>query len=271
MKLQNKTIFITGSTRGIGRAIALKCAKEGANIVVTGKTTEPHEKLEGTIYSVAQEIEALGAKALAIQLDVRSEEQIQQAVNKTVETFGGIDILINNASAISLTDTLNTPMKKFDLMFGVNVRATFACVQACIPYLEKSQNPHILTLSPPLNMDAKWFKKHLAYTMSKYGMSMCTLGLAEELKSKNIAVNSLWPKTLIATAAVKYNLPADLYQKTRQPEIMADATYYIIQQPSSTWTGKFFIDEDILTQAGEIDFDKYATYPGVGIYPDLYI
>lgn len=270
MILKGKTIFITGSTRGIGRAIALKCAREGANIVVTGKTAEPHEKLEGTIYSVAQEIEILGAKALPVQLDVRLEDQTQKAIHKAVEVFGGIDVLINNASAIFLENTLNTPMKKFDLMFDVNVRATFSCAQACIPYLIKSDNPHILTLSPPLNMNSEWFKNHLAYTMSKYGMSMCTLGLAEELRLQGIAVNSLWPKTLIATAAVKYNLPV-LYKKTRTPEIMADAACYIIQQPSRQWTGKFWVDEDVLTESGITDFTHYATNPNEGLYPDLFI
>lgn len=217
MSLQGKTAIVTGSTRGIGREIALMLARQGANVVITGKTTEPHPKLEGTIYTVVNEIEALGGHALAHPLDVRDDAAISEMVLKTHAHFGGIDILVNNASAISISSTLETPLKRFDLMQAVNVRATFACSQACIPYLKESKQGHILNLSPPLNMAPHWFKDHLAYTMSKYGMSMCTLGLAEELKPYKIAVNSLWPKTIIATAAIKHNFPPMLYRATRHP------------------------------------------------------
>lgn len=267
--LAQKVIFITGSTRGIGREIALRCAREGASIVVTGKTTEPNPKLPGTIYSVAKEIEELGGKALAITLDVRDESQIQAAVNQAVEHFGGIDILVNNASAISLTNTLETPMKRFDLMMGVNMRATFASSQACLPHLLKSSNPHILTLSPPLNMTPKWFGSHVAYTMSKYGMSMCTLGLAEEFKKSAISVNSLWPKTTIATAAIAVNFPKEILAASRKPEIMADAAYLIFTSDKKT-TGQFLIDENVLREHGVTDLAHYALQPGAALYPDLF-
>lgn len=269
--LKNKTIFITGGSRGIGEAIALRCAQDGANIVIAAKTAEPHPKLEGTIFTVAQEIEKAGGKALPLQVDVRDENQIQAAVQKTVETFGGIDILINNASAIFIAPTLATPMKKFDLMFGVNVRATFACAQACLPFLKKGQNPHILTMSPPLNMKAKWFKNHVAYTMSKYGMSMCTLGMAAEFADDGIAVNSLWPKTTVATAAIKEFFPDAIYQASRKPEIVAEAAYIILTSDSRKTTGNFFIDEEVLRNAGETDFEKYALHPGAKPMPDLFL
>jgi citronellol/citronellal dehydrogenase len=269
--LKNKTLFITGASRGIGREIALRCAKDGANIVITGKTAEPHPKLPGTIHTVAEEVEQAGGKALALQLDVRDEAQIQKAVDKAAKHFNGIDILINNASAIFLADTLNMPMKRYDLVMDVNVRATYAASQACIPYLEKSDNPHILTLSPPLNLDPKWFAAHLAYTMSKYGMSMCTLGLAEELKAKNIAVNSLWPKTTIATAAIQHNFPPEVYQASRKPAIVADAAHYVLTQKSDALTGQFLIDEDVLKKSGEAGFEQYATTPGVPLFPDIFI
>jgi len=269
--LNGKTIFITGSSRGIGRAIALRCAKDGANIVVVAKTAEPHPKLEGTIHTVAEEIEKAGGKALAIQLDIRDEEGVEKAVAQAAKHFGGIDILVNNASAINLSPTLETTAKKFDLIFGVNVRGTFICSKACVPYLSKSENPHILNLSPPLNMNAKWFKDHLAYTMSKYGMSMCTLGMAEEFKEQGIAVNSLWPRTTIATAAIKYNFPPELMQACRKPEIMADAAHHMLTQDSKTMTGNFFTDEEILSKAGVSDFAEYAVNPDVPLYQDLYL
>ncbi|MEM1243260.1 MAG: NAD(P)-dependent oxidoreductase [Pseudomonadota bacterium] len=271
MSLKGKTIFITGATRGIGEAIALRCAKEGANMVITGKTKDPHPKLPGTIMSVAKAVEAAGGKALPIQLDVRDDQAIAQAVEKTIETFGQLDILVNNASAISLTPTLETPMKRFDLMFAVNVRATFACSQACIPHLAQAKNPHILNLAPPLNMKAKWFKDHVAYTMSKYGMSMCTLGMAEELKAKKIAVNSLWPKTSIATAAIAVHFPKEVMQASRSPEIMADAAYEILLSDSELNTGNFFIDEDFLRQQGVTDFAKYALNDSDKLIQDLFL
>lgn len=269
--LKNKTIFITGASRGIGKAIALKCAKDGANIVIAAKTTTPNDKLEGTIYSVAEEVDKAGGKALPLKLDVRNEDEIQACFAEAQNKFGGIDVLINNASAISMTPTLDTPMKRFDLMFSVNVRATFACSQAAIPYLKKSQNPHILNLSPPLNLAPKWFKNHLAYTMSKYGMSMCTLGLAEELKQDGIAVNSLWPKTTIATAAISVHFPEHIFKASRKPEIMADAAYFILTSDAKTTTGNFFIDENVLVQHGIQSFEEYAITPNANLFPDLFL
>jgi len=271
MSLLGKTFFISGSSRGIGRAMAIKFAQEGANIVITGKTDSPHKKLEGTIYTVADEVEAVGGKALPLLLDVRDEVAIQTAVDQAVSTFGGLDVLINNASAISLTPTLKTKMKRFDLMFGVNVRATFACSQACIPYLKKSSNPHIVNIAPPLSMKAKWFKDHLAYTYTKFGMSVCTLGMSEEFKDQGIAVNSVWPATTIATAAVKYNFPEKIYQASRKPLIMADAVYALITQDSTTVTGEYFLDEDLLRQAGVNDFKQYMENPELKPIPDFYI
>jgi len=269
--LKNKTVFITGATRGIGEAIALQCAKDGANVVITGKTSEPHPKLPGTIHSVAKAVEDLGGKALGIQLDVRDENQIEQAVAKTVDTFGGIDVLVNNASAISVTPTLDTRMKRFDLMMGVNMRATFACSKACIPHLKQSANGHILTLSPPLNMKATWFKNHLAYTMSKYGMSMCTLGMAAELATDGIAVNSLWPKTTIATAAIAVHFPEEILKASRKPEIVAQAAHRVITSDSRKVTGNFFTDEQVLRDHGVTDFDQYALNPGVKLQQDFFI
>lgn len=268
--LKDKVIFITGASRGIGREIALRAARDGAKIVISGKTIEPHPKLPGTIYTVAEEVEKAGGRALPIQLDVRDADQIQAAITQAAHYFGGIDILINNAGAINLTSTLDTPMKRFDLMMSVNVRAAFACSQACIPYLKKGSNPHILTLSPPLNMKPEWFAHHLAYTMSKYGMSMCTLGLAEELKSDGIAVNSLWPKTTIATAAIAFNLP-QILPACRKPEIVADAAYLILTQDSRKTTGHFFIDEEILRSHGVTDFSSYALHPEIPSCPDLFL
>lgn len=269
--LKDRVIFITGGSRGIGRAIALRCARDGAKIAIAAKTAEPHPKLEGTIFTVAKEIEAAGGEALPIQTDAREEAQVQEAIDRTVEAFGGLDVLVNNASAISLTPTLETSMKKFDLMFGVNVRATFATSRACIPHLTKSSNPHILTLSPPLNMNPKWFKNHVAYTMSKYGMSMCTLGMAEELKRDRIAVNSLWPKTAIATAAIEMLLSATGLEASRKPEIMADAAHAILTRDSTAYSGHFAIDEDVLREEGVTDFDVYANKPGTPLLPDFFL
>lgn len=269
--LKGKTIFISGASRGIGRAIALRCAQDGANIVIVAKTATPHPKLEGTIHSVAEEVIAAGGKALPLQVDIRYEEQIQAAVEQTVATFGGLDILVNNASAISLTPTLATEMKRFDLMFGVNVRGTFACAKACLPYLTKANPGHILTLSPPMNMDAKWFKYYLAYTMSKYGMSMCTLGLAAEQKANGVLVNSLWPCTTIATAAIEVHFPEKMIKASRKPEIMADAAYAILSNDNADNTGHFYLDEEVLKANGISDFSAYAVSPGHQLHPDLYI
>ena len=270
--MKNRTAFITGSSRGIGKAIALKLASQGCNIVVAAKTAEPHPKLAGTIYTAADEIEKAGGKALPIVVDIRSEEMIQNAVNKTVETFGGIDILINNASAISLTPIEQTTQKRYDLMHEINVRGTFLVSKACIPHLKKSKNPHILTLSPPLNLDSKWFGAHLAYTMSKYGMSMTVLGQSNELKSSGIAANALWPQTTIATAAIMNLLGGDaIVQASRKPEIMADAAAIILNKDSKECTGNFFIDETVLQENGITDFEKYAVNPNNALMKDLFI
>jgi citronellol/citronellal dehydrogenase len=269
--LAGKTLFITGSSRGIGREIALRAARDGANVVITGKTAEPHPRLAGTVHSVAAEVEQAGGKALALQLDVRDEQAIAEGVKRAVEAFGGIDILVNNASAISLTPTQETPAKRFDLMMSVNVRATFLCSQACIPHLRKAANPHILTLSPPLAMSPKWFKGHVAYTVSKYGMSMCTLGMAEELRSAGIAVNSLWPRTTIATAAVEVHFPEAILKASRHAAIMADAAHAILTSEARANTGNFHIDEDVLRQRGEKDFGRYAVSPGTPLFVDLFV
>jgi citronellol/citronellal dehydrogenase len=262
--LKGKTLFITGASRGIGKAIALRAAADGANIVIAAKTAEPNPKLPGTIFSAKEEIEAAGGKALACVVDVRDESQIRNAVGQAVSTFGGIDILVNNASAISLTGTLETPMKRYDLMHSINARGTFACSQACIPYLAKAKNPHILNISPPLNMLARWFAPNVAYTMAKFGMSMCVLGMAEELKPKGIAVNALWPRTVIATAAVQNLLGGDdTVRASRKPEIMADAAHIILTKPSSQFTGHFAVDEDVLRASGVSDFSRYAFTPGM--------
>jgi citronellol/citronellal dehydrogenase len=269
--LAGRTLFITGASRGIGREIALTAARDGANVVLAAKTAEPHPKLSGTIHSVAAEVEAAGGHALAIQLDVRDEAAIAAAVARAAEAFGGIDILVNNASAISLTPTLETPAKRFDLMMGVNARATFLCSQGCIPWLRKGANPHILNLSPPLNMQPRWFAGHVAYTMSKYGMSMCTLGMAEELKSEGIAVNSLWPRTTIATAAVEVHFPEAILRASRQPAIMADAAHVILTSDSRAHTGRFYIDEEVLRAAGVTDFEPYAVTAGTPLFQDLFV
>jgi citronellol/citronellal dehydrogenase len=269
--LEGKTVFITGASRGIGREIALRFARDGAKVVVTGKTAQPHPKLKGTIYSVAEEVERAGGQALALQLDVRDDAALHHAVEQAAACFGGIDVLVNNASAISLTGTLETPMKRFDLMMAINLRATFAASQACVPYLRRAVNPHILTLSPPLNLDPRWFKGHLAYTISKYGMSLCTLGMAAELAPEGIAVNSLWPKTLIATAAIEFNFPRELLARSRTPAIVADAAYAIVTKDSRRVTGNFFLDEDVLRAEGVKDFDGYAVSPGQPLFLDLFV
>ena len=269
--LRGKTLFITGASRGIGREIALRAARDGANVAVAAKTSEPHPKLPGTIHTVAEEIRAAGGRALALQLDVRDDAAIPLAVNRAAEEFGGIDILVNNASAIQLTPTLATPAKRFDLMVGVNMRATFLCSQACIPHLKKAANAHILNLSPPPAMKAKWFAGHVAYTMTKYGMSMCTLGMAEELKRDGIAVNSLWPRTTIATAAVEVHFPPEILKASRTAAIMADAAHVILTSEARTHTGNFYIDEDVLRESGTTDFAKYAVTPGVPLFQDLFV
>jgi citronellol/citronellal dehydrogenase len=270
--LKGKTLFITGGSRGIGRAIALRVAADGGNVVIAAKTAEPHPTLPGTIYTVAKEIEEAGGKALPCIVDIRSEELVQKAVQAAVDTFGGIDILVNNASAIKLTGTLQTPMKRYDLMHQVNARGTFLSSQACLPHLLKADNPHILNLSPPLNMEERWFAGHVAYSMAKYGMSMCVLGMAGEFRRKGVAVNALWPKTTIATAAIKNMVGGEPMMKTsRKPSIMADAAHHIFTQSARSCTGNFFIDEDVLRDAGVTDFEPYAMTPGGPLTPDFFI
>lgn len=270
--LSGKTLFITGASRGIGLAIALRTAQDGANITIAAKTAEPHPKLPGTIYTAAEEIEKAGGNALPLVVDIRDENRVAEAVAKTVETFGGIDILVNNASAIHLSKTVETPMKRYDLMHSINTRGTFVCSQACIPHLKNASNPHILNLSPPLNMEAKWFAPHVAYTMAKFGMSMCVLGMAEEFKPDGIAVNALWPRTVIATAAVQNLLGGDeIMKRSRTPEIMGDAAYAILTKPSREFTGNFCIDEELLRSEGVTDFAKYQVTPGAELLPDFFI
>jgi len=275
MSLKGKTLFITGASRGIGLAIALRAARDGANVAIAAKTTEPHPKLPGTIYSAAEEIEKAGGTALALACDIRDEQQVAAAVKQAAEKFGGIDVLVNNASAISLTGTLETPMKRFDLMFGVNVRGTYLCSQACIPHLKESaragRNPHILMLSPPLNLKAKWFKNHVAYTMAKYGMSMCVLGMAEEFRADGIAVNALWPRTVIKTAALAM-IPGVDTRMCRTPEILADAAHAILASDARRHTGHFYLDEEVLASAGVTDLGRYAVLKGNNKFlPDLFL
>jgi citronellol/citronellal dehydrogenase len=270
--LRGKTLFITGASRGIGAAIGLRAARDGANVVIAAKTAEPNPKLPGTIYTAAKEIEAAGGKALPLVVDVRYEEQIHAAVEKTIAAFGGIDILVNNASAIFLAGTVGTPMKRFDLMHQINTRGTYACSQACIPYLRDAKNPHILNLSPPLNMEARWFAPNVAYTMAKFGMSMCVLGMSEELRNDGIAVNALWPRTPIATAAVQNLLGGDAaIRGCRKPEIVADAAHAILTRESRTCTGNFFIDDDVLAEAGVTDLERYAVVPGAPLLRDFFL
>ena len=274
--LAGRTLFISGASRGIGLAIALRAARDGANVAIAAKTESPHPKLPGTIHSAAAEIEAAGGRALALACDIRDEQAIAAAVARTVDTFGGIDILVNNASAISLTGTLATPMKRFDLMFGVNVRGTFACTQACLPALQASaragRNPHVLMLSPPPSLDPKWFRDHVAYTIAKYGMSLCVLGMAEEFRADGIAVNALWPRTVIATAAVAMIPGAQEHVgMMRTPAIVADAAHAIFRRDARTTTGRFLLDEDVLRESGVRDFDLYAVKPGSPLLPDLFV
>ena len=272
MSLRGKTLFITGASRGIGLAIALRAARDGANIAVAAKTAEPHPKLPGTIHTAVAEIEAAGGKGLALMCDVRSEESVSAAVNKTVETFGGIDILVNNASAINLTGTEATDMKRYDLMHQINTRGTFLCSKLCIPHLKKAANPHVLNLSPPLNMEQRWFAPHVAYTMAKFGMSMCVLGMSGEYKSAGIAFNALWPRTTIATAAINNLLGGDaMMRASRKPEIMADAAYVIFNRPAKECTGNFFIDDEVLASAGKTNLDEYAVDPSVKLMPDFFV
>ena len=272
MTLAKKTLFISGASRGIGLAIALKAARDGANIAIAAKTIAPHPKLEGTIYSAAEQIEAEGGKALPIPCDVRDKEQVKSAIKQAAQRFGGIDIVVNNASAIQLTRTPETEMKRFDLMQQVNARATFMVSKYAIPYLENAKNPHILMLSPPLDMQEKWFAPHLAYTMSKFGMSLVVLGLAGELRDKKIAVNALWPRTTIATAAIKNLLGGDeMMRASRSPQIMADAAYAIFMKSAASFTGNFLIDDTFLTSEGVTNFEKYAMEAGVPLHPDFFV
>ena len=259
MQLAGRTIVITGASRGIGHAIALRLAEDGANIVVLGKTTEPHPTLPGTIYTAAADVERAGGQALAVATDVRDEAQVDAAVEAAVKRFGGIDVLVNNASAISLTGTLDTPMKRFDLMHQVNARATFMCTQKALPHLLKGQNPHVLNISPPLHstLTPRWFAPHTAYTMAKYGMSLCVIGMAEEFRKQGVAVNALWPRTAIDTEAIRLISGEESRRRTRSPRIMADAAYWILTQPSRTITGRFYVDDELLRNAGVKDFSPY--------------
>jgi len=268
--LKHKTLFITGASRGIGKAIALRAARDGANIVIAAKTAEPDPRLPGTIHTAAAEIESAGGQALPVVLDVRDEGQIERAVAQAIERFGGIDILVNNASAIHPRAALDTPMKRYDLMMDINVRGTFACAQRCLPHLRKAANPHILTLSPPIDLNPKWFRPHVAYTTSKYAMSMISLGIAEEFREHGIAVNALWPRTLIATSALNLAAPG-VAERARRPEIMADAAHHVLTRPSRSGTGRFFLDEVVLRDAGVTDFGVYAMIPGVEPEVDFFV
>jgi citronellol/citronellal dehydrogenase len=268
--LKGKTLFISGGSRGIGLAIAERAARDGANIVIAAKTTEPHPKLPGTIYTAAEAIERAGGTALPVQTDIREEDQVLRAVEAAVERFGGIDILVNNASAISLTGTLETPMKRVDLMLDINLRGTYLSSRACLPYLKRAANPHILTLAPPINLNPRWFKHHTAYTIAKYGMSMCVLGMAEEFRAEGIAVNALWPRTTIATAALQI-IPGADPSHGRTPAIMADAAHRILTRQSRSLTGHFLIDEAVLREAGMSDFASYAVTPGAPLHTDLFL
>jgi len=272
MSLRGKTLFITGASRGIGLAIGLRAARDGANVAIAAKTAEPNPKLPGTVFTAAKEIDQAGGKGLPIVCDIRFEDQVAQAVATTTATFGGIDILVNNASAISLTSTEQTPMKRYDLMHQINTRGTFLCSQACLPFLKKAGNPHILNISPPLNMEERWFAPHVAYTMAKFGMSMCVLGMAGEFRRHGIAVNALWPRTAIATAAVQNLLGGEAAMRgSRKPSIMGDAAYEILTKPSRDFTGKFCIDDDVLAASGKTDLSEYAMDPNAQLLPDYFI
>jgi citronellol/citronellal dehydrogenase len=268
--LQGKTLFISGASRGIGLAIALRAARDGANVVIAAKTAEPDPRLPGTIHTAAAEVEAAGGRALALQVDIRDEDAVQAAVARAAEHFGGIDILVNNASAISLTRTPDTPLKRYDLMMDINVRGSFVCAQACLPHLQRAANPHILSLSPPLNLDPKWLGVHAAYTTSKYAMSLIALGLAEELKAQGIAVNTLWPQTIIATSALNV-ASVGLGEMGRKPEIMADAAWQVLTSDARSLTGRSLIDEAVLRSAGVTDFSGYLVKPGITPIVDLFL
>lgn len=272
MSLQGKTLFITGASRGIGLAIGLRAARDGANVAIAAKTAEPHPKLEGTIFTAAEAIERAGGRALPLTVDVRDEDAVKDALDQTAQKFGGIDIVVNNASAISLSNTPKTEMKRFDLMHQINARGTYMVSKYAIPYLEKAENPHILMLSPPLDMAERWFSPHLAYTMAKFGMSLCVLGLAGELRGRDIAVNALWPRTTIATAAVQNLLGGDaLMQASRRPEIMADAAHAVFGKDAKTFSGRFLIDDTFLAEEGVTDFSKYRVTAGVPLAPDFFV
>jgi citronellol/citronellal dehydrogenase len=270
--LQGKTLFISGASRGIGLAIALRAARDGANVALIAKTAEPHPKLPGTVYTAAEEIEAAGGQALPIVGDIRDEEQVEAAVAQAVERFGGIDVCVNNASAINLSGTEDLPVKRYDLMQSINSRGTFVVSRACIPHLRKAENPHILTLSPPISLDPKWLRGHIAYTVAKYGMSLLALGFAEEFREDGIASNALWPRTIIATAAVQNLLGGDeAMKRSRRPELYADAAYAVITRPSRECTGNTYLCEDVLREEGVTDFDQYAYVPGSEPMVDLYV
>jgi len=271
--LKGRTLFITGASRGIGKAIAMRAARDGARIVIAAKTTEPHPKLPGTIFTAAEEIRAAGGEALPIHVDVRDDAQVEQAVQQAVEAYGGIDVLVNNASTISLTGTLETPMKRFDLMHQVNTRGTFLCTQKCLPHLKRAPNPHVLNIAPPLNLDPRWFAPHAGYTISKYGMSLCMLGMADEFRAEGIAFNALWPRTAIDTAAIVYLGGPAIADRCRTPDIVADAAHAILTRDARTCTGNFFIDDEVLRDAGVTDFAKYRR-EGIAdneLIPDFFV
>jgi len=271
MSLRGKTLLITGASRGIGLAIGVRAARDGANVAILAKTTEPHPKLPGTIYTAAKEIEAAGGRALPLVVDVRDEAAVWRAVESTVDAFGGIDVCVNNASAIQLTGTLDTEMKRFDLMHAINTRGTFLASKACIPHLQRAANPHVLMISPPLDMSPRWFAPHAAYTMAKFGMSLCVLGMAAEFKNDGIAFNALWPRTIIATAAIQFRVGEELMRRCRTPAIMADAAYAVITKPSRDFTGRFLIDDTLLYEEGERDFDKYRVDQSVVPVADFFV
>jgi citronellol/citronellal dehydrogenase len=269
--LRGRTVLVTGASRGIGRAIALRCARDGASVAVAAKSSQPHPRLPGTIHSVAEEVEQAGGSALAVRLDVRDEESVAAAVARTVETFGRIDALVNNAGYISLTGTRDTALKRFDLMMAINVRAAFACTRAVLPHLSRAGGGHVLNLSPPIRLEPRWLAPHAAYSVSKYGMSLLTIGMAAELAEESVAVNSLWPRTTIATAAIEVHFPAEILRASRRPEIVADAAHAILSDRPHRRTGQLLLDEDVLREQGVTDFDPYAVEPGTPLMPDLYV
>ncbi len=272
VSLKGKTLFITGASRGIGLAIALRAARDGANIAIAAKTAQPHPKLPGTVHTAAAAVEAAGGRALALVVDVREEAAVAAAARQCAETFGGIDVCVNNASALNLAATEQIEMRRYDLIQQINTRGTFVTTRACLPYLKRAANPHVLTLSPPLTLKPQWFAPHLAYSLSKFGMSLCTLGLAAEYRDAGIACNSLWPRTTVATAAVEFGLGGQpMVQRSRRPEIMADAAHLILTRPSRSCTGQFFIDDSVLYEAGVRDFEPYSVVPGSTLYADLFV